>query len=98
MKVGPTSQVPHSGILHEKQTHPNHTDHRADDFADRHFLVEEDGGGGDNEDGGEGEEGLGDARGGVLGGQQRCAHPDERSKDGGGKNAPHRLAVADRAS
>lgn len=81
--------------LHEEQAHPRHADDGADDLADRHFLVEQDGSRGDDEDGREGEDSLGDARGGVHRGQQRRADPDEGSEDGGGEHAPHRLVVAD---
>ena len=57
--------------------------------------MEQDGRRGDDEDGREREDGLRDACGGVHRGQQRCADPDERSEDGGGEHASHRLAVAD---
>lgn len=86
------------GSLHEKQTHPHHADDGADDLAYRHFLVEQDGRWGDDEDGREREDGLRDACGGVHRGQQRRADPDERPEDGGGEHASHRLAVADGAT
>ena len=90
--------INYNSTLYEKQTHPRHADDGADDLADRHFLVEQDGRRGDDEDGREGEDGLRDARGGVHRGQQRRADPDERAEDGGGEHAPHRLAVSDGAA
>lgn len=83
------------GSLHEEQAHPRHADNGADDFTHRHFLVEQDGRRGDDEDGREGEDGLRDARRGVHRGQERRADPDERAEDGGGEHASHRLAVVE---
>lgn len=82
-------------FLYKKQAHPRHADDGADDLADRHFLVEQDGRRGDDEDGREGEDGLRDACGGVHRGQQRRADPDEGSENGRGEHASHRLAVTD---
>ena len=57
--------------------------------------MEEEGCRGDDEDGGEGEECLGDACRGELGSQEGGADPDEGAEDGRGQHTPHRLAVAE---
>ena len=79
----------------EEEADTHHTDDGADDFARGDTLVKEDGGRRYDEDGREGEEGLGDAGGGVHGGEQRHADPHEGSEDGGTENAPHGTAVGD---
>lgn len=61
--------INYNSTLHEEQAHPHHADDGANDLAYRHFLVEQDGRRGDDEDGREGEDGLRDARGGVHRGQ-----------------------------
>lgn len=85
----------HSLPSHKKQTHPRHADDGANDLPHRHLLVEKNGGRRDNEDRGEGEEGLRNAGGGVQGRQQRGADADERTENGGGEHAPHGFAVAE---
>ena len=54
----------------EEQADAGDADDGAEDFARRHFLMEEQCCGGDDEDGGEGEDGLGDAGAGVERGHQ----------------------------
>ena len=48
--------------LHKEQTHPNDTDDSTYDFAQGHLLMEKDGCWGDDENGRERKERLGDAR------------------------------------
>ena len=81
-------------VLDKEQAYAGHADDRPDDFAWCDALMEKPGGGCDDEYGGEGEQGLGNACGGVHGGQQRHAGAHKGAEERCPEGAPHGFAVA----